>query len=182
MKSYNAHSVTFYSLQIYRMAGPLGFFKGMEARVLYSMPATAICWTTYEFFKYMLSARSYDEYRSSVSGGSATNSDSSRNSSSSSSVRHSTVEKSNKSDETTKANITSGYVIGNIIREEKKPILALQASSIDPANSSVAGTTSTILPPPQLPVISGTGVYNALGFTVHTDGMYDRKSGRGCKT
>lgn len=40
--------------QIYKMAGPLGFFKGMVPRVLYSMPATAICWSSYEFFKYLL--------------------------------------------------------------------------------------------------------------------------------
>lgn len=40
--------------QIYKMAGPLGFFKGLVPRVLYSMPATAICWSTYEFFKFLL--------------------------------------------------------------------------------------------------------------------------------
>ncbi|XP_037943989.1 mitoferrin-like, partial [Teleopsis dalmanni] len=34
--------------QIYAVAGVNGFFKGMAARVLYSMPATAICWSTYE--------------------------------------------------------------------------------------------------------------------------------------
>lgn len=31
-----------------------GFFKGLQARVLYQMPATAVCWSTYEFFKYLL--------------------------------------------------------------------------------------------------------------------------------
>lgn len=36
------------------MAGPLGYFRGMQARVLYQMPAAAICWSTYEFFKYVL--------------------------------------------------------------------------------------------------------------------------------
>uniref|UniRef100_A0A2M3ZFI8 Mitoferrin n=1 Tax=Anopheles braziliensis TaxID=58242 RepID=A0A2M3ZFI8_9DIPT len=41
--------------KIYATAGPMGFFKGMQARVLYQMPATAICWSTYEFFKYILS-------------------------------------------------------------------------------------------------------------------------------
>uniref|UniRef100_A0A182NKD8 Mitoferrin n=1 Tax=Anopheles dirus TaxID=7168 RepID=A0A182NKD8_9DIPT len=41
--------------KIYHTAGPMGFFKGMQARVLYQMPATAICWSTYEFFKYILS-------------------------------------------------------------------------------------------------------------------------------
>lgn len=44
----------------------IGFFKGLGARVLYSMPATAICWSTYEFFKYFLSSKSKDNYQSSV--------------------------------------------------------------------------------------------------------------------
>uniref|UniRef100_A0A1B0CCH1 Mitoferrin n=2 Tax=Lutzomyia longipalpis TaxID=7200 RepID=A0A1B0CCH1_LUTLO len=43
--------------KIYERAGPLGFFKGLMPRVLYSMPATAICWSTYEFFKYVISNR-----------------------------------------------------------------------------------------------------------------------------
>lgn len=47
------------------MAGPLGFFKGLHARVLYAMPATAICWSTYEFAKYVLSRQSRDDYHSS---------------------------------------------------------------------------------------------------------------------
>lgn len=44
--------------KIYRTAGPMGFFKGLQARVLYQMPATAICWSTYEFFKYILTQSS----------------------------------------------------------------------------------------------------------------------------
>lgn len=40
--------------QINKLAGPLGYFKGIVPRVLYSMPATAICWSTYEFFKYLI--------------------------------------------------------------------------------------------------------------------------------
>lgn len=40
--------------QIYKAVGPMGFFKGLVPRVLYSMPATAICWSTYEFFKFIL--------------------------------------------------------------------------------------------------------------------------------
>lgn len=43
--------------KVYRAAGMRGFFKGMQARILYQMPATAICWSTYEFFKYMLIKR-----------------------------------------------------------------------------------------------------------------------------
>ncbi|CRK88035.1 CLUMA_CG001821, isoform A [Clunio marinus] len=40
--------------KVYRVAGFKGFFKGLQARVLYQMPATAVCWSTYEFFKYLL--------------------------------------------------------------------------------------------------------------------------------
>lgn len=40
--------------KVYSVAGIRGFFKGMQPRVLYQMPATAICWSTYEFFKYLL--------------------------------------------------------------------------------------------------------------------------------
>lgn len=54
--------------QIYSVAGAGGFFRGMTARVLYSMPATAICWSTYEFFKYYLGGLSRDQYKSSISG------------------------------------------------------------------------------------------------------------------
>uniref|UniRef100_A0A0K8TN89 Putative mitochondrial carrier protein pet8 n=1 Tax=Tabanus bromius TaxID=304241 RepID=A0A0K8TN89_TABBR len=54
--------------KIYTMAGPFGFFKGLGARILYSMPATAICWSTYEFFKFSLCGLSKEDYKSSISG------------------------------------------------------------------------------------------------------------------
>lgn len=59
----------FIIFQIYTVAGPIGFFKGLGARVLYSTPATAICWSTYEFFKFVLTNKSKDHYRSSVPAG-----------------------------------------------------------------------------------------------------------------
>lgn len=31
---------------VYRLGGVAGFFRGMNARILSQMPATAICWTT----------------------------------------------------------------------------------------------------------------------------------------
>ena len=40
---------------IYTMQGLPGFFRGMQARVLYQMPGTAISWSVYELFKYQLS-------------------------------------------------------------------------------------------------------------------------------
>ncbi|KAJ8920122.1 hypothetical protein NQ315_011779 [Exocentrus adspersus] len=39
---------------VYRLGGSAGYFRGLQARVMYQMPATAICWSTYEFFKYLL--------------------------------------------------------------------------------------------------------------------------------
>lgn len=60
--------LTLIIFQIYRMAGPRGFFKGMTARVLYAMPATAICWSTYEFFKFYLCGMDKEKYKSSITG------------------------------------------------------------------------------------------------------------------
>jgi solute carrier family 25 iron transporter 28/37 len=40
---------------IYLRKGFLGFFQGIRPRVLTHMPSTAICWTTYEYFKWILS-------------------------------------------------------------------------------------------------------------------------------
>lgn len=41
---------------VYRLGGVGGFFRGVQARIMYTMPSTAICWSTYEFFKYILGA------------------------------------------------------------------------------------------------------------------------------
>lgn len=49
---------------VYRIGGPSAYFRGVQARVMYQMPATAICWSTYEFFKYILgSHRNEIEHR-----------------------------------------------------------------------------------------------------------------------
>ncbi|XP_018418759.1 PREDICTED: mitoferrin-1-like [Nanorana parkeri] len=42
---------------VYQIGGLRGYFKGMQARVIYQMPSTAIAWSVYEFFKYFLSNR-----------------------------------------------------------------------------------------------------------------------------
>lgn len=47
---------------VYRLGGPLGFFKGLSARVMFQMPATAISWSTYEFFKYFLISRGKEDH------------------------------------------------------------------------------------------------------------------------
>ncbi len=40
---------------IWMQRGPAGFFRGVQARVLYQMPATALSWSVYELFKFALS-------------------------------------------------------------------------------------------------------------------------------
>ncbi|KAM9792190.1 mitoferrin-2-like [Neosynchiropus ocellatus] len=42
---------------VYRMGGVPAFFKGVQARVIYQMPSTAISWSVYEFFKYVITER-----------------------------------------------------------------------------------------------------------------------------
>merc|ERR1712080_380457 len=39
---------------VYMMMGWRGFFQGLTPRVLYQAPSTAISWSVYEFFKYIL--------------------------------------------------------------------------------------------------------------------------------
>ncbi|XP_022197727.2 mitoferrin [Nilaparvata lugens] len=40
--------------KVYAVAGPSGYFRGATARILHVMPATGICWGTYESMKYGL--------------------------------------------------------------------------------------------------------------------------------
>lgn len=42
---------------IYKCCGIRGYFQGLKARVFYSMPATAISWSAYEFLKYFINKR-----------------------------------------------------------------------------------------------------------------------------
>jgi len=39
---------------VYNLAGPIGYFQGLRARILYQMPSTAISWSVYEFCKHYL--------------------------------------------------------------------------------------------------------------------------------
>lgn len=43
---------------IYLLRGPLGFFRGIQARVMFQMPATALSWSVYELFKFILGTNS----------------------------------------------------------------------------------------------------------------------------
>ncbi|XP_058497294.1 mitoferrin-2-like [Solea solea] len=45
---------------VYRMGGTPAFFKGVQARVIYQMPSTAISWSVYEFFKYVITKRQHE--------------------------------------------------------------------------------------------------------------------------
>jgi len=45
---------------VYNLAGPMGYFQGLRARILYQMPSTAISWSVYEFFKHYLNGRNKD--------------------------------------------------------------------------------------------------------------------------
>ncbi|NXC47466.1 MFRN1 protein, partial [Penelope pileata] len=39
---------------VYQLGGVTGYFRGVQARVIYQIPSTAIAWSVYEFFKYFL--------------------------------------------------------------------------------------------------------------------------------
>lgn len=45
---------------VYRTGGTPAFFKGVQARVIYQMPSTAISWSVYEFFKYLITKRQHE--------------------------------------------------------------------------------------------------------------------------
>lgn len=46
---------------VYRLGGPAAFFKGVQARIIYQMPSTAIAWSVYEFFKYFLTKQQLEQ-------------------------------------------------------------------------------------------------------------------------
>jgi len=46
---------------IYEMHGVRGYFRGVTARVLFQIPATAISWSVYEFFKHSMSLQISEE-------------------------------------------------------------------------------------------------------------------------
>ncbi|KAK7110898.1 mitoferrin-2-like isoform X2 [Littorina saxatilis] len=42
---------------VFEFRGFQGFFRGLQARVVYQMPSTAISWSVYEFFKFLMTHR-----------------------------------------------------------------------------------------------------------------------------
>ncbi|CAH2230536.1 jg8864 [Pararge aegeria aegeria] len=57
---------------VLRSGGPLAFFRGVQARVLYQMPAAGICWLTYETLKHALTIDLSSEESSGGSSNSTT--------------------------------------------------------------------------------------------------------------
>ncbi|XP_039630619.1 mitoferrin-2 isoform X1 [Polypterus senegalus] len=46
---------------VYRLGGIPAYFKGVQARVIYQMPSTAISWSVYEFFKYFITKHQHEK-------------------------------------------------------------------------------------------------------------------------
>ncbi|GAB6024533.1 hypothetical protein CHUAL_009686 [Chamberlinius hualienensis] len=47
---------------VYRCRGFKGYFQGLQARILFQMPSTAISWSVYELFKYLLTKRQHHQH------------------------------------------------------------------------------------------------------------------------
>lgn len=45
---------------VYQVGGVTAYFRGVQARVIYQIPSTAIAWSVYEFFKYILTKQQED--------------------------------------------------------------------------------------------------------------------------
>ncbi|XP_037027682.1 mitoferrin [Bradysia coprophila] len=145
--------------QIYSVAGPLGFFRGLVPRVLYSMPATAICWSTYEFFKFFLSPKSRDDYQSTVTTPQLLQ-------------PKDVIADKLRIDET---KLGLRYVL---------PTTSVSAADTDIATTIRSGDGSTLVPR-ELPSMSGAGIYTALSLnTMHSDTAARNGRGydRGCST
>ncbi|XP_076624295.1 mitoferrin-1 isoform X1 [Colletes latitarsis] len=46
--------------KVYLFGGIPGYFRGIQARVMYQTPATSFCWSAYEFLKYLLRMKQGD--------------------------------------------------------------------------------------------------------------------------
>ncbi|XP_074641092.1 mitoferrin-1-like [Tubulanus polymorphus] len=46
---------------VYNIRGFTGYFQGVSARVVFQMPATAISWSVYEFFKYFITKQQHQQ-------------------------------------------------------------------------------------------------------------------------
>lgn len=119
------------------------------------MPATAICWSTYEFFKFVLSSKSKENYQSSVLNAKS---------------------KLSSTDEhklyviPTPAELTTDAVMDNC-----QSVATTLESNISGSQYAREPATSR-----ELPSISGVGVYTAINMKpMHTERVFD-PSMRGC--
>lgn len=158
------------------MAGPLGFFKGIGARVLYSMPATAICWSTYEFAKFILSRKSREDYQSSVVTVALTPKD----------VIAAAAEKVRLDDASGKIGLryvlptTSASSTADVNFDDELPATVVTTPQTT-NNTPLREPAPTTMMPRELPSMSGAGVYSALSLnTMHTETSSGRKFDRGC--
>ncbi|KAA0718239.1 Mitoferrin-2 Mitochondrial iron transporter 2 [Triplophysa tibetana] len=53
---------------VYRHGGLPAYFKGVQARIIYQMPSTAISWSVYEFFKYFITKHQHEKRRTQRDG------------------------------------------------------------------------------------------------------------------
>ncbi|ETN62633.1 mitochondrial RNA splicing protein [Anopheles darlingi] len=179
--------------KIYATAGPMGFFKGMQARVLYQMPATAICWSTYEFFKYILSRVK----KPTGSGGSSVSAaltltadplladDASSKAATITDLRYMMIPAAaSVSAEASPAGCSGVGSASLLIRSERAGEPAASAATVgvgggsgqpstgDKGGSSVGGGVGGLIPRggPELPAMSGAGIYGAMSYnTMHSN-------------
>lgn len=148
--------------KIYRTAGPLGFFKGLQARVLYQMPATAICWSTYEFFKYILTGTAN---RGGSGGGSRAGS--------SDIVATADLVK----DEKKLSDLRYVLPVSSASAEASSSMIVRSGTSSSSSSSSTpAGSSSSSgdCGRRELPAMSGAGIYGAMSFnTMHSNTAAD---------
>lgn len=164
------------------MAGPFGFFKGLYARVLYAMPATAICWSTYEFAKFILSQQTRDEYHSTRQLASAVTLPKDILANAADKVRldeklgglsyvlPSTSAGSKEFEDEQQSTTSSNH---DSDQQQQQP-----TTSHRPSSTSSSVPTGSLLSR-ELPSMSGTGIYSsALSLnTMHTDSGASRQPG-----
>ncbi|XP_053676952.1 mitoferrin [Anopheles nili] len=158
--------------KIYHTAGPMGFFKGMQARVLYQMPATAICWSTYEFFKYILS-----RVKKPIAGstGPSSSSSSSRSLGATEEDKTTTITdlrymipaSASVSAEASPTGCSGVNSASLLIRPEREG-----GSGGLVAGEKASGAAGGLMPRggPELPALSGAGIYGAMSYnTMHSN-------------
>uniref|UniRef100_A0A182KFJ2 Mitoferrin n=1 Tax=Anopheles christyi TaxID=43041 RepID=A0A182KFJ2_9DIPT len=155
--------------KIYNTAGVMGFFKGMQARVLYQMPATAICWSTYEFFKYILSRVKKPIAGSSTAGGGTSARTLTDGEPTIADLRYMIPASAAVSAEAASPTGCSGKNSASLlIRSPEREGSGGAAGAGSGDSKSAAG----LIPRggPELPAMSGAGIYGAMSYnTMHSN-------------